>query len=391
MKPTSTNLNFLTFRCSVVLTCLILPAPVALSSMQEDDESAVLARIGALTITVQEYLERIDLTPWPGKDNPGTRDSAKVNALAALVAEKLLSLQAIEQGITTAEKTRLELKALERVLSRDELYKTEVIQKISVTPDEVAAGLNRYASVITLNSFIMRSGESARQLANYLNARNGALIVPTEGIISHDTITIRMGDLTESHEKEAYAIDSVNEARAFSGSDGQWVVFQLLAVSTNVAHANASVAERTAHVLRILKNRKEGNRVSEYLRGIFSQKLEMNPLLFHVFADTLRSIILIDSAAHREEGRYGIRDDDVDTTKMRLRAFLGTPFITSGKYSVSLEEVVDELKYFSIQFSSLQRNAFLQTLNQNLLRIAEAGIVSQEALDRRMNWHSSVQ
>ena len=128
MKPTSTNLNFLTFRCSVVLTCLILPAPVALSSMQEDDESAVLARIGALTITVQEYLERIDLTPWPGKDNPGTRDSAKVNALAALVAEKLLSLQAIEQGITTAEKTRLELKALERVLSRDELYKTEVIQ-----------------------------------------------------------------------------------------------------------------------------------------------------------------------------------------------------------------------------------------------------------------------
>ncbi|HEX9656893.1 MAG TPA: hypothetical protein VGB89_08290, partial [Bacteroidota bacterium] len=47
--------------------------------------------------------------------------------------------------------------------------------------------------------------------------------------------------------------------------------------------------------------------------------------------------------------------------------------------------------YFSIQFSSLQRNAFLQTLNQNLLRIAEAGIVSQEALDRRMNWHSSVQ
>jgi hypothetical protein len=49
-----------------------------------------LADIGTAVISARDLLERLELMPFPGKDHPAQHDSAKMLALRALVAEKLL-------------------------------------------------------------------------------------------------------------------------------------------------------------------------------------------------------------------------------------------------------------------------------------------------------------
>lgn len=88
-----------------LIAIVFLVAVPTIGTSQSVDETTVLARVGPHTITEQDFLERIDLVPWPGKDNPGLQDSAKITALSSLVAEKLLSLQAVSQGIASAEGT----------------------------------------------------------------------------------------------------------------------------------------------------------------------------------------------------------------------------------------------------------------------------------------------
>lgn len=374
---------------AVWIPLLVTASPL---TAQSEDESTVLARIGPHTITVQDYLERVDLMPWPGKDNPATRDSAKITALSSLVAEKLMSLQAVDQGISPPEASARALQSLERLLARDELYRAEILTQVTVTPQQIADGVERFAFLLTLNSYVMKTEQDAQQLAAALNAMNagGNLVEPNIGIISHDTITIRFGNLKEAAEWRAFSIDSVGKAVAFNVPEEGWLVFQLLEKNANESYAKASGHERQTTVERIIRQRKEGASVVRYLRGIFTQNIMLDSAAFHLLADRLRAVMISDSTRRREQGEFVIVPEDVDSLKTKLAPVLKQPIGTMGDFSVSLEELIDELPYWPVRFTSLRRPAFLRTLNHSIQSLVEAGIISDEAINRQMNQRPGV-
>lgn len=373
------------------LLLLLLTSLPAFAIAQEQDEKQILARVGAHTITAQEYLERIDLVPWPGKDNPATRDSAKINALASLIAEKLLSLQAVERGIMTPQRTAEELQSLERLFSRDELFRTEVVERVTVNADEVAEGLKRFAFVLVLNSFIVKDEEAAQRLAEQLNQRHAKVQeLDLRRIISHDTITIRFGQLKEFPERMAYAIDSIGNALFFSTPQDGWVVLQLLERQENEQYLKASGHERRATVKRIVQERKEHARAEEMLREVFTSSVKLEPATFQLLADRLRAVLVADSAGRRENGVFQVTARDADALKAALGPEMNQRVATMGDHRVTLGELVDELSYWAIEFPTLQRRQFMQTLNRSIQQLVEAAIISHEAIRRGMNQRQSV-
>jgi hypothetical protein len=72
-------------------------------------------------------------------------DSAKFKALLSLVAEKMMSVQVVDQGIVSPKHDDDGLEVLERVLARDQLYKREIVNKVFVSTPEIEHGLERYA------------------------------------------------------------------------------------------------------------------------------------------------------------------------------------------------------------------------------------------------------
>lgn len=358
----------------------------------QDHEDEVLARIGPRTITAREFLERIDLTPWQGKDNPATRDSVKMQAIASLVAEKLMSLQAAEQGFLYNQQTLPELRALERLLARDELYRREISMRVSVDSADVRRGLERYAWRLKLNSFVMDSERAARRLAAALNAQRtvAGTSMSLDGVVSHDTIAVGFGDLLESYEAEVYSIHIMREARVvFTPEDG-WAVLQLLEKSSNEAYEKASTEERRAAVRRIVQKRQETIHAGRFLRTIFDTRVVMDSSAFHVVAETLRTILIRDSSSRRQGDFYALSDEDVRRVRMSLAAILNRKFITMGDYSLTVGDVVEEFAYFPLRFGSLRRAPFLQSLNRALQPIGEAGVLSNIAMKNGLHQHHEV-
>lgn len=353
----------------------------------------ILARVGPRTITVQDFQERIDFMPWPGKDNPATRDSAKIQALASLVAEKLLSIQAADQGFLENSKTSTAINAIEKLLSRDLLYRREVMGRITISEEELQTALRRYASIVRLNTYRMDTEENARRLAEELNRHtDDPLFSPTAtGILAHDTIAVSFGDLTVSYEEVAFRLDSVRRAEVAFDADVGWSVFQLVEKYSNPAFVRATMQERLAAATQKLKKRKERRQEVEFNRGFFTHSMIMDSAAFRQVAESLFVIMLKDSAGHRQEGFFGIRGDDVDELRRALLPILHTPFATMGNLSVTTGEMIEELKFFPLKFEALRKGAFLYTLNKSIQPVAEAAVLSQEAIRRRLNATQEVQ
>lgn len=354
---------------------------------QEPNDDDVLARVGSREITVGEFRQRIDLMPWPGKDNPETRDSAKIAALASLVAEKLLSLMAVERGIALSPATSASLAAIERVLARNELYRVEAAERVQIDSAEVMQGLERYASLLRLNVFVVDSPHRAETLAAHLSAADSS--VRPDGVLSHDTVVVGFGDLHPAYEDAAYALSREGEACAAFSERYGWAVFQLLERATNPAYARQSIQERLTTVKQKLRKRKEGLLAIQFARELLSTSLHLDSTAFHLLADSLHAVMVADSA-HRQGEMYVVRGDEVDRLRLQLAPALGRTFARMGDYSVTLNEIVGELKFFPLRFSSLRKGSFLRTLNQDIRLIIEAALMSREAQRRNLHQRPTV-
>ncbi len=368
------------------LLCMLALSIARLGVAQSLDDE-VLARVGAREITVGEFRQRIDLMPWPGKDNPETRDSAKIAALASLVAEKLLSAQAVERGMVSSPATSASLAAIERLLARNELYRLEAAARVHIDSADIMQGLERYASLLRLNVFVVDSQHRAERLAAQLGAKDS--VVSLEGVLSHDTVVVGLGDLHPSYEDVAFALTETGEARAaFSDRQG-WAVFQLVERTTNPAYARQSIQDRLMTVTQRLRRRKEGLLAIEFARRLLSKSLQLDSSAFHLLADSLHALMVADSVDRQGE-TYAIRGEEVDRLRLQLTPTLGRAFARLGDYTVTLGEIVGELKFFPLRFSSLRKGAFLRTLNQDIRLVVEAAIMSQEAQRRNLHQRPEV-
>lgn len=354
------------------------------SAQQQPSDDDVLARVGPHAITVGEFRQRMDLMPWPGKDNPEARDSAKILALASLVAEKLLSLEAAERGMAQSPATSASLAAIERLLARNELYRVEAVDRVQIDSAEIATGLERYASLLRLNVFVMDSQHHAERLAAALGDTTRRA-VSLEGVLSHDTVIVSYGDLHPAYEDVAFALSDSGEARAAYADRYGWAVFQLLERASNPAYANKSIQERLLAVKQKLRKRKEGLLAIQFAREVLAKPLVLDSTAFHLLADSLHALMLGDSAGHRQDGFYSVRGDDADRLRTALGSVLGQVFARTGEYTITVGEIVGELKFFPLRFPSLRKGAFLKTLNQDIRLVVEAATMSQEA--KRRNLH----
>lgn len=370
-----------------IFGCMLAVLFYPVLSAQDVHDDEVLARVGPRTITVGEVRQRIDLMPWPGKDNPETSDSAKIAALASLVAEQLLSAQAVERGMAVSPATSAALAAIERVLARNELYQVEAAERVQIDSVEVMKGLERYASLLRLNVFVVDSPHRAEMLAAHLSRGDSSL--PLEGVLSHDSVVVGYGDLHPQYEDAAFALTTEGQACAAYSERYGWAVFQFVERATNPAYARQSVQERLTTVTQKLRRRKEGLLALQFAREVLSSRLQLDSAAFHLLADSLHALMVADSASQQGEV-YVVRGDAIDRLRRQLSPSLGRVFARIGNLHVTLDDIVGELKFFPVRFSSLRKSLFLRRLNRDIRLIVEAALMSQEALRRNLHQRPAV-
>ena len=80
---------------------LLLIIPFFAGFPQQGD--SIIAKIGNIEISKQEFQERYELTPFLGKEIRADASALKNEILHSLIAEKLFSLEAQDMNLDTSE------------------------------------------------------------------------------------------------------------------------------------------------------------------------------------------------------------------------------------------------------------------------------------------------
>ena len=172
-----------------VLFLLILPF-----SLFPQQNNKIIAKIGNIEISEQEFLERYELTPVLGKEIKSDAEALKEEVLHALIAEKLFSLKAQEMNIDTSEIVRRTLEGYEKLFVRDALYKKEIREKAAHTADSL---LTLYVGKASQVWFTYITAADAKEINNiYAILKRG---VPFDSVYTmfnptYDTLKTRIGD-----------------------------------------------------------------------------------------------------------------------------------------------------------------------------------------------------
>ncbi len=370
----------------LTVTSSVLRAQGPLISLPED----TLAMVGPLPITARDLIERIQLLPWPEKENPATYDTAKAKGLYSLIAEKLFALEGRKHNLADDAKARIAIATLEQALVRDELYKREIRSKVDVSADEIAEGLRRFGSQLEVLSLSVRSkaeGDSlARQLAKSSdpNPIIGSLI----GLVLRvDTMIIRFGGGELAVEHAAYSTGRERvSSPVFSRSSG-WTVLYLLDRSPNPAASRMSLRERRHHVREIIKARKEQQEAHRFSLNMLSGKrARTDSSVFMLLATMLH-----EGLQQMVEERSFMVSEWVDYLKRRSEPYLEKPLVRLNGRSLSVEDVLEALRYEDRPMRPAGVEDVQLQFNEVIKRVVELYLLSQVGYARGLQHSSAVQ
>ncbi len=124
----------------------------------------VLARVGDQIITGKDFTRRWELSPQVGREQAGKMTESRKKLLYTLVSEKLIAFQGEELGIDTTWLFRRQLKSMEEIWIRDQVYKADIESRVNVTPAMLQEALRRSESWVKVNFLHSGSEDSIRAL-----------------------------------------------------------------------------------------------------------------------------------------------------------------------------------------------------------------------------------
>jgi len=341
-----------------------------------------LALVGPHVITARDYIERLELMPWPGKDRTGIRDSVKIMALKSLVAEKLLAAEANARGLQPDSATLARRDDLERMLARDELYRREITAQANVRKDDMRKGLMRYPYTLTVIFLRTGSLEDARDLSRRLREPRppGSTVknIPEGLVLRADSLDIAFGGNDWTLEDSAF---SLTGARPISGgflSDYHgWGVLYLVKSRKNPQ----STADPRNAVEKVLRQRARESRAAEYthttLAGI---RAEAHPAAFELLATALHIRLIADPQAHRKSTGFELTPGDFDAATMSLGPAADSVLVSIPSGDISIRQMISLLRDLDVRFTSLDSTAFRDDLNGHLRSAVRAELMSREAM-----------
>ena len=383
-------------RVIIFALCGIVFSAAPLAAQRGTLPTDTLAEIGTSVISARDFLERLELMPFPGKDQAAQHDSAKIRALRALVAEKLLAQDAAVRGLNRDSVSMRRRLGLERLMVRDELYKREVTAKINVNDRELSAGMRRYPIELRLLVLFAGSAQLARELRDSLSARasiDTAMHHLSRRLLRRgDTLTVKLGSQDWTLEDTAYALSMKRRlSQAVKTDYFGWAVLYLLEQLPNSDATNKSIPDRITAVRSIVRQRKMDERASAFQGSVLSpQRAEVDSQLFESVGAILHSRIASDAAARASKAGYRLALSDLDSLEVAFAERLTDEFVRIPGGGLTLRDMIDALRTQELAFPVLDAEPFLRRLNASFKDLVREELLAREGYRQRLQHSEAV-
>jgi hypothetical protein len=227
-----------------------------------------VAKVGAQTITAGEFLSRYELTPGLQRHNPGKTDEKKAEFLFTLIAEKLLAQQARAEGLDRDTALLSAVQGVERLFVRDELYRREVREKVSVTEKEIQQAMAMAQQDCKVYFLFAPAKATADSLFGLI--AGGRPFESFSASVSRpstwdgpDSAVTRWGDADERMESVVYGLKLSQTSPPVHLDDGYYIV-KLKGKSITFLAGEQERKSLRERVEQILRKRKEQKRMFEF-------------------------------------------------------------------------------------------------------------------------------
>ena len=252
------------------------------------NEDSVLVDLGSKKITVEEFVNRFEFTPWPRRNIRHIDEELKLEFLKTLIAEKLLSIHGDLNRIDTTYDLSMAFRNLEKMIVRDALYHKEIKNKVTVTPEELNNAFAKSQIQLYVRYIFEVDSASIHEIFDRLLSGESFDSLLNERLITDDQkypMKVTYGTLVEEAENEVYRTEVENFTRPLR-SDHGYYIFRVDSASMAVHFGPKELSDSYRKAEKILRQRNEDKLYREYFRKFFSKKKgEADGTAFWILAD----------------------------------------------------------------------------------------------------------
>lgn len=230
-----------------------------------------VAKVGSRVITAREFLERYEFLPWPQRHRKDAAGALKREFLYALIAEKLLAADALEQGMSREGAYRGKTLEVESGFVRDALYRDEVVREVKVTDAELWEAYRKSKVEFLIKALQFRKGSDAQLAWNLVRSEQAFDSIAADDSVPveneetrNDTLQVRFGDYVPQVEDSLYAL-RVGGVTPPLRVDDHFYVIKLVRRISDPVLTQDEFAEKRHDLESILRCRKEQKRAEEFL------------------------------------------------------------------------------------------------------------------------------
>ncbi|NUN70411.1 MAG: peptidylprolyl isomerase [Bacteroidetes bacterium] len=291
-----------------------------------------LVTVGPITITREEFVNRYEMTPALNRRAKDI-ESGKAEFLLSMIAEKLLVLKARENGWENDSLVLRGMTEIEQMLARDEFYRREVTEKVTITEQERQQGLKRSLNDLKVYFLYAKTKEGADFLMSQL--RKGKPLetfsfddASRDEFAGPDSAIARWGDVDERMERVIYGL-KLNETSAPVQLDDGWYIVKLMGKTVTVLAGEKERKGAMEKVDAVLRKRKELVRMAAVMKEeLKGTRTEMNARLLKGALVHLWQMAVHEASMPGDTGMYFIDHGRVDSLRARMGDSLRLPLIT---------------------------------------------------------------
>ena len=351
-------------------------------------EDKVVAKVGNYKIYESEFQERFDFSVHPKLLQKVDKLAAKEEFLHQLIAEKLLSLEAKEQGYNTTELFKDIITPLKNMYVRDALYTQEVKNKTSYPQNEISDGVEKIKKVLNVKFIFSNDEQELQKVYNQLEAGasfDSLLASRPESTANPKEITF--GSMDKKIENIVYKLKPGEFTSPIGAGDGYYIL-ELIDVSQNTDLKNPEMTYED--VKRIVETRAERNRYLDYHysffsdykitahRGIF-EKLVKNLVLQFKEKYLNQNLAAGKKSSEEKINKYYLRGGEVSTAVQNLDSESRNKiFINISQRPVKVDYFVNQLSQDGFFVSDLNEISIRASLSSYIRKFIEDQLLAVE-------------
>ena len=358
-------------------------------------DTSLVAQVGRFAITSKDLLDSYEFGPAFVKLGP----KPLRRQLEFMIYERLVALEAERLGYDTSSFVRERVSALEEDLAVDELYRKDILSKVTLSPQEIDKGIEKAKVNLRMRWIYAESEAEARRFSASL--KQGAsfdslyqdALKTLDGAAdrSHETTWLKMERDNPEFAQALVGMRSQTVSDPIKGADGYYLVW------IDEIWRNPISTQSEYHILRdqavtIQRMVKADAIAREYAH----EKMKTtNPVIKAEGFNIVRAHIAEKGLSKQKRITWAIPETFMTEAGPRpLSAspkFLNRPLVTFGNQTLTVRDYVRWYDIRQFQFKTHSLAAFNSSLKRTIWKMVQDKILSRDAYSRGLHLRDTVQ